>query len=120
MPDALPAVPQPAVPQPDAAAQPAPAPAYVPLPLRSHTILGVCEAIGEDFGFKPVYLRLALSPLVLWNFAAAVAIYLALGLAVALSRLLFPVARRSAPNIVAEPVAPVADNEELAAARLAA
>ena len=27
---------------------------YIPLPLRSHTILGVCEAIGEDFGFSPV------------------------------------------------------------------
>jgi phage shock protein PspC (stress-responsive transcriptional regulator) len=29
----------------------------VALPLRSHTILGVCEAIGEDFGFNPVFLR---------------------------------------------------------------
>ena len=23
----------------------------VALPMRAHTILGVCEAIGEDFGF---------------------------------------------------------------------
>ena len=30
----------------------------VALPLRSHTILGVCEAIGEDFGFNPVFLRI--------------------------------------------------------------
>ena len=30
----------------------------VALPLRSHTILGVCEAIGEDFGFNPVFLRM--------------------------------------------------------------
>ena len=33
----------------------------VALPLRTHTILGVCEAIGEDFGFNPIFLRV-LSP----------------------------------------------------------
>ncbi len=27
---------------------------HIALPLRAHTILGVCEAIGEDFGFNPV------------------------------------------------------------------
>jgi len=30
-----------------------------PLPLRNDTILGVCEAIGRDFGFNPIWLRLA-------------------------------------------------------------
>ena len=30
-----------------------------PLPLRNDTILGVCEAIGQDFGFNPLWLRLA-------------------------------------------------------------
>ena len=30
-----------------------------PLPLRNDTILGVCEAIGRDFGFQPLWLRLA-------------------------------------------------------------
>jgi phage shock protein C len=30
-----------------------------PLPLRHDTILGVCEAIGRDFGFNPLWLRLA-------------------------------------------------------------
>ena len=29
----------------------------VALPLRNHTILGVCEGIGEDFGFNPIFLR---------------------------------------------------------------
>ena len=29
-----------------------------PLPLRNDTILGVCEAIGQDFGFNPLWLRL--------------------------------------------------------------
>ena len=34
---------------------------YTPLPLRAHTILGVCEAIGEDFGFNPAWLRIPLA-----------------------------------------------------------
>ena len=37
----------------------------VALPLRSHTILGVCEAIGEDFGFNPVFLRIPLATMVI-------------------------------------------------------
>ena len=39
----------------------------VALPLRSHTILGVCEAIGEDFGFNPVLLRVPFAATVLWS-----------------------------------------------------
>lgn len=70
------------------------------LPLRAHTILGVCEAIGEDFGFNPVFLRVPLAASViispLWAFVA----YFALGGAVLVSRLLFP-----NPTPVAEAVA---------------
>lgn len=62
----------------------------VALPLRSHTILGVCEAIGEDFGFNPIYLRLPLAASVIWNPMVAIGTYLALGAVVLLSRLLFP------------------------------
>lgn len=58
-----------------------------PLPLRSDTILGVCEAIGQDFGFNPLYLRLAfIAPLFLVP-TATFAAYLGLGLVVAATRL---------------------------------
>ena len=60
------------------------------LPLRSHTILGVCEAIGEDFGFNPTFLRIPLAATVLYSPTYAIAMYLALGLAVLASRLIFP------------------------------
>lgn len=60
------------------------------LPLRSDTMLGVCEAIGQDFGFHPNWLRLALGSLVLWSPWAALGIYLGLGAIVALSRLVAP------------------------------
>jgi phage shock protein C len=62
----------------------------VALPLRSHTILGACEAIGEDFGFNPTFLRVPLAASVIWNPMIAVAAYFGLGVAVLASRLLFP------------------------------
>jgi phage shock protein PspC (stress-responsive transcriptional regulator) len=62
----------------------------VALPLRSHTILGVCEAIGEDFGFNPVFLRIPLAASVIWNPLVSVVAYFTLGAAVLASRLLFP------------------------------
>ena len=64
--------------------------ANVPVGLRSHTILGVCEAIGEDFGFNPVILRVILAAGVLVNAEIAIGSYFALGLVVLVSRLLFP------------------------------
>ncbi len=66
------------------------------LPFRSDTILGVCEALGQDFGFNPNYLRVVLAALVLWNPLAMLAIYLGLGAAVALSRWLYPAPRPAA------------------------
>jgi phage shock protein C len=62
----------------------------VAVPLRSHTILGVCEAIGEDFGFNPVFLRVPFAAVVLYSIPLAIGAYFALGGVVLLSRLLFP------------------------------
>jgi phage shock protein C len=61
-----------------------------PLPLRSDTILGVCEAIGQDFGFNPLYLRLALIAPIFVAPAASVAAYLGLGVIVAAVRYFVP------------------------------
>jgi phage shock protein PspC (stress-responsive transcriptional regulator) len=62
----------------------------VALPLRSHTIFGVCEAIGEDFGFNPVFLRIPFAASVIYSPTMAIAVYFALGAFVLASRLLFP------------------------------
>ena len=75
---------------------------YVPLPLRSHTILGVCEAIGEDFGFNPTYLRVLLAAMVLYSPTIAFGSYFALGAVVLLSRLVFPNAKQSSVLAVDE------------------
>jgi phage shock protein PspC (stress-responsive transcriptional regulator) len=88
----------------------------VALPLRSHTILGVCEAIGEDFGFNPIFLRIPLAASVIWNPAIALGTYFGLGAIVLASRLLFPRAK------VTEGVAeerPEAGNEQTEYAKAA-
>ena len=82
----------------------------VALPLRSHTILGVCEGIAEDFGFNPVLLRVPLAAMVLWNPMIAIGTYFALGAVVLASRLLFPKAKVTAAEQPQE--APVAANEQ--------
>lgn len=73
----------------------------VALPLRSHTILGVCEAIAEDFGFNPIFLRIPFAASVLWSPMWAIVAYLGVGLVVLASRLLYPKAKPA-------PVEPVA------------
>lgn len=57
---------------------------------RDDTLLGVCFALGEDFGFNPLYLRILLSVIVLWSLPTALGAYAALGALVAVSRWLAP------------------------------
>lgn len=63
---------------------------------RDHTILGICEALGEDFGFNPVFLRVPLAVCLLLNPWAVVATYAGLGMLVAFTRLVAPNPRRPA------------------------
>lgn len=88
----------------------------VALPLRAHTILGVCEAIGEDFGFNPAWLRVPLAASVLVSPMWAIISYFALGLIVLASRLLFPkVSKVEAPK-TAELGVPANEQREMAKA----
>jgi phage shock protein C len=82
------------------------------LPLRSHTILGVCEAIGEDFGFNPVWLRVPFAATVLWSPLYSIIAYFALGAVVLASRLLAPKAKLSEADNAAMVEQPTADNEQ--------
>ena len=87
----------------------------VALPLRSHTIFGVCEAIGEDFGFNPTFLRVPFATMVLWSPLYAVLAYLALGVVVLASRLVFP-APKAAKWVPSGQAAPTNEQQELARA----
>jgi phage shock protein C len=86
---------------------------------RDHTLLGVCEALGEDFGFNPVYLRIVFAVSLIWNAEIVVGAYLALGIIVLVSRLIAP-NRGSAPAVEARAAEPAGDNDENREHRLAA
>jgi phage shock protein C len=87
---------------------------------RDHTLLGICEGLGEDFGFNPLYLRVTFAVGLLWNPLAMIGAYAALGAVVLVSRLLAPnprFARAMAGKPAAEvqpAVPPHADNESVA------
>lgn len=53
-------------------------------------LFGVCAAIGEDFGFNPLWLRIAFACGLLFSLEGVIAAYAALGLVVLVSRLLAP------------------------------
>ena len=85
----------------------------VALPLRSHTIFGACEAVGEDFGFNPVLLRVSFAAMVLYSAVWAIGAYFALGAVVLASRFFFPKPKTST---VAEAPAVEHEDHELAKA----
>lgn len=69
---------------------------------RPDTFLGICEAIGQDFGFNPLWLRLAFVPPVFFAPQYAFIAYAVLGLVVLASRKLFP-AKAAAVDTVSAP-----------------
>ena len=78
---------------------------------RDDTFFGICEAIGEDFGFHANFLRIALAFAAYFNPLAAVGAYLGVGVLVLLSRLLAPNPRRAAAPETAEAPTTTADND---------
>ena len=62
---------------------------------RPDTMFGVCQALGEDFGFNPLILRVAFGVPLLWSPTVVIAVYALVGLIVAVSRFLYPNPRSS-------------------------
>ena len=71
-------------------------------PARNDNLFGVCAALGEDFGFNPIWLRLAFAVALLVDLEHVLLAYAALGLLVLVSRLAF---RTPSPVPVARPAA---------------
>ena len=79
---------------------------------RPDTFFGVCQGIGEDLGFNPNYLRLAL-PLLLFLYpVATLAGYAAAGAIVFASRWLFPEPRVAGDSDVHADSEPVEAEQE--------
>ena len=60
------------------------------LVMRNDTILGVCEAIGEDFGFNANWLRLVFAATFYLDPVMVIGTYVGLGLLVAATRYFAP------------------------------
>lgn len=73
------------------------------LVLRNDTILGVCEALGQDFGIHPNWLRLAFCAPIYWNAGLVLGVYLGLGVLVAATRFAFPDRYVTVPAAAAKP-----------------
>jgi phage shock protein C len=86
---------------------------------KPDSLFGVCESIGRDFGFNPLFLRLGFLILGLFSIPASIGAYALLGIGVAASRWLFPAnpeaQAENAPDLVHEAANHGADRELLAA-----
>jgi phage shock protein PspC (stress-responsive transcriptional regulator) len=87
--------------------------------MRNDTILGVCEALGQDLGFNPMFLRVPLAAGIIFAPIAMVGIYFALGVLVFVSRTFLP--DRVVRIAAAESHAPAreANNEQIELPRAA-
>ena len=63
---------------------------------RDDTFFGVCQALGEDFGFHPNFLRVAFGVPVIFFPMQVLTVYFGLGAVVLISRFLAPRPRRQA------------------------
>jgi phage shock protein PspC (stress-responsive transcriptional regulator) len=75
------------------------------------TLFGVCEALGQDLGFNPIFLRVPLGVCLMLNPVAVIATYAGLGLLVAFTRFVAPNPKPAA-IAEAEPKAVTADAPE--------
>lgn len=76
-------------------------------------LFGICARVAEDFGFNPLWLRMAFASALIFNPVVVIGTYFALGAVVLTSRIVFP---KRAPKAVAAPVAVVAETEAAAPA----
>ena len=81
---------------------------------RDDTFFGICEALGEDFGFHANILRMSLAIAAYFNPVAVVGAYLGAGVLVMISRWIAP---NPKAVVAAEPeavhVRAAADNENV-------
>lgn len=90
-----------------------------PTPSRD-SIFGVCAAVANDFGFNPLWLRLAIGAALMWNLEVALGTYVTLGAIVLISRLASPDVRLEGRVEVPEtiPVLAPAPQQDLSALAL--
>ena len=80
---------------------------------RDDTRRGVCQSLGEDFGFNPNWLRVALGVGLLASPVGVIAVYASLAVLLAAARWIFPDPRaKSEPEVEWQPAQAVAEEQE--------
>jgi phage shock protein C len=69
---------------------------------ENDSLFGICQAAGEDLGINPFFLRVGLISILFFNPALMLGAYLALGLVVGASRVLFPKPQVEARAVVSD------------------
>ena len=88
---------------------------------RDDTFLGVCEALGEDFRFDPLWVRLTLALLLFLSPVAVIVGYLGAGVMVLISRWAYPARRTAAvPRVEPAPLLESDNDEQLVVTAAAA
>jgi hypothetical protein len=87
--------------------------------MRNDTILGVCEALGRDLRFNPMFLRAPLAAGIIFAPFAVVGIYFALAALVFVSRTFFPNKVTQVAPASAEVITRDAHNEQVELPRAA-
>lgn len=67
---------------------------------RPDSLFGICQAVGDSLGFNAFFLRIGLIGILFFSPALMVGAYLALGLVVGASHVLFPKPGQSEPQAV--------------------
>lgn len=75
-------------------------------PAAKDNLLGICHAIGEDFGFNPIFIRIPLAVGIIFSAKWTLITYAAMGVIVLASRLLIrkPKAPKATAPILVEAV----------------
>jgi phage shock protein PspC (stress-responsive transcriptional regulator) len=74
-----------------------------PVTRKGESLIGICQAVGDDFGFNPDFLRVVLAVMLLVNAEAVLVAYGIMGVAVLASRLVtrWPRARSAKASVAA-------------------
>tara|TARA_B100000678_G_C17791086_1_gene334901 strand:- start:154 stop:453 length:300 start_codon:yes stop_codon:yes gene_type:complete len=87
---------------------------------RSDTLFGVCEGMGQAFGFNANWLRIVLAVSMIWNPEVVLAAYAVMGFAVYAARIIVPMRGKSSVPAEARPSARHGENDDSQLAAAAA
>ena len=88
-------------------------------PAAHDNLFGICNAVGEDLGVNPLWLRLAFATTFIFDPVVVIASYFALGAFILVARVVFPRPRKARGSAEVVTLTPAAGEEPVELARAA-